>query len=71
MDLIIHNKNKQIFKEEILRELPSAICYKHQFKDIVCKDNMLIITKDLIDSPPLIQLSIKDIMTGEEIQTCP
>lgn len=61
--LIVYKK-KQIYKKEILRELPSSICYKHQFKDIIYKNDTITITKDLTESPPLIQLDINDILAN-------
>jgi hypothetical protein len=64
LTLILFKKNKKIFKKEILRELPSKICYSNEFDDIIYKKNKLIVTKklQLQSESPLAEFNIAEIL---------
>jgi len=62
LTLLIHKNNQELFKEEILKTLPSSLIYRWQFKDILIRDGKLIIIKGDSDRTILFEKKLEEIL---------
>jgi hypothetical protein len=62
LTLVIEKKNKELFKEEILKTLPSSLIFKGQFKDILIMNNNIVVIKDDLEQTVLFEKHLKDIL---------
>lgn len=62
LTLVIDKNKKEIFREEILRTLPSSLIYQNQFKDIIIEEGFLKIIKDDLQKSSLYQVKLSDII---------
>lgn len=62
LTLVIDKNKKEIFREEILRTLPSSLIYQNQFKDVIIEEGILKIIKDDLQKSSLYEVKLFDII---------
>jgi hypothetical protein len=61
LNLIIEEGKQEIYRQEVLRTLPSAIFYKDEFKDLKIDKKNLVITKKSNEKPYLFSLKLSKV----------
>lgn len=68
LTLSVSRKNETVIAKQILSTKPDEICFYHQFKDIVIRDESLVVTKRMSFDDELIRIPLS-ILDGVQTDT--